>query len=280
MREVTDEGRTAEDLKEECANQKRAALKTRREQIDSGVPQNAMPFVAQARDTCASSWLNALPIQEQGFVLNKDEFCDALRLRYNLALQNLPSKCVCGDSFNVSHALTCKRGGFVSQRHDNIRDLLTVLLSKICKDVESEPHLTPLTNERMDHRTANTDDESRLDIKARGFWRRGQTAFFDVRVTHVNSPSQKNQATPKIFRAHEQAKKREYMQRVLDVEHGSFTQLVFGTNGGLGKECDQFLVALAEKLSRKCDEKYSQTCLLYTSPSPRDRSLSRMPSSA
>ena len=28
------------------------------------------------------------------------------------------------------------------------------------------------------------------------------------------------------------------------------------------------------------DEKYPDTCLLYTSPSPRDRSLSRMPSSA
>ena len=31
-----------------------------------------------------------------------------------------------------------------------------------------------------------------------------------------------------------QAKKREYNERILEVENGSFTPLVFGTNGGMG----------------------------------------------
>ena len=106
--------------------------------------------------------------------------------------------------------------------------------------------------------SANTNNESRLDIKAKGFWQRGQTAFFDVRVTHVNTESEKKRSTSNVFINHKQAKKREYMQRVMDIEHGSFTPLVFGTNGGMGKECEHFLSILANKIPEKDDEKYSQ----------------------
>ena len=229
------------------------------EVIDQYLPEQTHPYVQQARDKGASYWLNALPIQEQHFMLNKQEFRDALRLRYNLTLDNLPSVCPCGEPFNVAHALNCQKGGFVHQRHDNIRDLLTTLLSKVCKDVEAEPHLIPVTNEIMNLRSANTNDESRLDMKARGFWQRGKTAFFDVRVTHVNSLSQKNHTTSTVFRNHELAKKREYMQRVLDIENGSFTPLVFGTNGCMGQECDVFVSTLASKIASKESEKYSAT---------------------
>jgi hypothetical protein len=154
-----------------------------------------------------------------------------------MPLQDLPSKCPCGDQFNVTHALECRKGGLIHKCHDKIRDLLTGCLSRVCKDVEAEPHLIQVTSERFPLRSANTKDESRPDIKANGFWQEGRTAFFDVRVTHVNAESQRNKKTSEIFRRHEEAKKREYMQRVLDVEHGSFTPLVFGTNGGMGKEC-------------------------------------------
>ena len=55
------------------------------------------------------------------------------------------------------------------------------------------------------------------------------------------------------------AKKREYMERVLEVENGSFTPLVFGTNGGLGEECEKFLATLSSKIAAKDDESYSHT---------------------
>ena len=58
----------------------------------------------------------------------------------------------------------------------------------------------------------------------------------------------------------------------------------------MGKETDE-LLRLAEDVSSKrpgremdmlitAGERKAMSCLLYTSPSPRDRSLSRMPSSA
>ena len=45
-------------------------------------------------------------------------------------------------------------------------------------------------------------------------------------------------------------------------------------------EVDLTAVVDIDSKSRKVIEENYGTCLLYTSPSPRDRSLSRMPSSA
>ena len=47
------------------------------------------------------------------------------------------------------------------------------------------------------------------------------------------------------------------MERVIEIEHGTFTPLVFGTNGGMGEECCKFISKLASKLSEKQTESYS-----------------------
>ena len=44
---------------------------------------------------------------------------------------------------------------------------------------------------------------------------------------------------------------------MIDIEHGTFTPLGFGTNGGFGKECELIISKLAEKLSFKTDESYA-----------------------
>ena len=61
----------------------------------------------------ASNWLNTFPIEEKGYALHKGDFRDALALRYCLPVKNLPTNCVCGQSFNVEHAMICKTGGFL-----------------------------------------------------------------------------------------------------------------------------------------------------------------------
>ena len=40
-----------------------------------------------------------------------------------------------------------------------------------------------------------------------------------------------------IYRMHEDKKDRLYQRRVLDVDHGTFTPLVFTTAGGMGDKC-------------------------------------------
>ena len=77
-----------------------------------------------------------MPLADQGLALNKQEFRDSLRLRYNLPQVDLPSLWVCGDKFTVGHALSCKMGGFVAQRYDAVRNLLTEFINEVCKDVK------------------------------------------------------------------------------------------------------------------------------------------------
>ena len=56
-------------------------------------------------------------------------------------------------------------------------------------------------------------------------------------------------------------KKRSYSRRVLDIEHGSFTPLVFTSTGGMGPECLRFHCRLAELIANKKGEHYSRTIL-------------------
>ncbi|MCH2405735.1 MAG: hypothetical protein MK200_06040, partial [Nitrosopumilus sp.] len=127
----------------------------------------------------ASSWLNAIPLKQYGFHLDKEAFRDVLFLRYGIPMKRLPQKCVCGASFNEVHALNCSKGGFVLIRHNDIRDLTAELLSEICKDVSVEPILTPLTGETFVSKSAILDDDARCDVAARGFWVRGRKAYLD-----------------------------------------------------------------------------------------------------
>ena len=57
----------------------------------------------------------------------------------------------------------------------------------------------------------------------------------------------------------EQEKKRAYNDRIIEVENGTFTPLVFGTNGAMGDECKKFNKELALKLSNTRSENYSST---------------------
>ena len=145
----------------------------------------------------------------------------------------------------------------MNARHDTIRDVEAKLLKSVVNDVESEPPLQPVVNKESYGRSANTSDEARLDVRARGFWRQGQNAFFDVRVTNADCASQKNTKLQSVLRKHELEKKRSYNRRVMEVEHGSFTPLIFTTTGVMGYECSIYHKALAEKISAKKGEKYA-----------------------
>ena len=107
----------------------------------------------------ASIWLSSLPLKSESFSLSKREFNDGLYLRYGWNLKNLPSECVFKSKYSADHALSCRIGGFVTLRHDEMRDLSTDLLSTVCKVVRKEPWLQQSEN----------GVELRVDGSARGF---------------------------------------------------------------------------------------------------------------
>ena len=232
--------------------------------VDQKLPESLQKTLSRARDKGASNWLTVIPLEDEGYFLNKEEFRDAICLRYGLTLKGLPSKCPCNNAFNISHALNCKKGGFIhmTMRNDEIRNLEAKLLSQVCKDVAVEPKLIPVTGENFILSSANTEDNARLDVKARSFFRDGQTAFFDVRITNVNAESNKDLPTEAILRKAENDKKRVYNQRVIEIEQRTFTPLVFGTNSAMAKECQIVYKLLAKNLSLKRNKKYCEIMLL------------------
>ena len=79
------------------------------------------------------------------------------------------------------------------------------LLKEVSSNVATEPCLQPLSGENLRLASANANDG------ARGFWSICQDAFFDVRVFHPNTSSNRSGKLSAVYKRHEDAKKREYM---------------------------------------------------------------------
>ena len=162
-----------------------------------------------------SNWLTALPLLEHGFDLNKQQFWDCIHIHYGWELKNMPTTCPCGSKFDFQHGTSCKKGGFVTIRKNDIRDLTANILHEVCNDVEVEPRLLPVTRENLQYRSAIRGDEARLDIRARGFSERGKQAFLDVRVFGPNACRYLNSSLAQCYVSNEKEKKRQYNGRVL-----------------------------------------------------------------
>ena len=98
---------------------------------------------------------------------------------------------------------------------------------------------------------ANLQDEARLDISIRSFWEDGKWAFIDIMVFNPFAPTYLRNTIDKAFDSCEKIKKKHYNQRVIQIEHGTFTPLIFTPYGGAGREADNFIKRLALKIANK-----------------------------
>ena len=245
-------------LKQAAQKEKRDFLNEKAKSLTESASPKMKRMIELASEKGASSWLTVVPVSEMDFNLNKREFRDALKLRYDWSFEDNPTRCACGDLFNIDHAMICRQGGFIIQRHNELRDLEAELLSIVCNDVQIEPQLQEIDGEVLNS-GSNKAQDARLDVHARGFWERQRSAFFDIRVCHPNAESYKELTPKQIYRMHENEKKRLYNRRVVEIEQGTFTPLVFTTTGGMGEECKRYHSRLAEMIASKKGELYSKT---------------------
>ena len=138
VHEPPDETEIHATQREMCQVKKRY-LKEKLDQVKDSVSGKTLRAVDFPTQKSASSSPTVLPIKDMNFDLNNSEFRDAVKLRYDWDVPDMPSVCVCGDNFNVDHAMICKRGGFVIQRHNELRDLEAEMLRMVCNGVETEP---------------------------------------------------------------------------------------------------------------------------------------------
>ena len=83
---------------------------------------------------------------------------------------------------------------------------------------------------------AKKNDEVRVDICARSFWVSDQKAFFNVRVFDLNAGRYSKQNLKQCYSIKENEKKRHYNTRIMEIDQGGFTSLVFTGAGGIGGE--------------------------------------------
>ncbi len=205
----------------------------------------------------SSSWLSALPLRSLGYCINKKDFRDSILLRYGWPIPEVARHCACGETNSVNHALSCKKGGYVTFRHNVLVETEAELLREAkCKNVYTEPSLLP-TSKELHPKGTITSDGARLDIVATGLYGLNERTFMDVRITHPNAPS--NLATPldKLLVKNEKEKKSKYNSRVINTERASFIPLVFTTAATTAPECNKFHKRLAELISIKRKENYS-----------------------
>ena len=144
-------------------------LKHRAERTKEMAPRKTQRALDLVTEKGSSAWLTVLPLQDLGFNPNKREFCDAVKLCYDWPVEDIPSKCACGEAFTVDQSMICKLGGFITQHHNKLRDLETEFLSMVCSDVEIEPVLQDISGKHL-NRGSNKALDASVDIHVRGFW--------------------------------------------------------------------------------------------------------------
>ena len=117
--------------------------------------------------------------------MSRQEFVDNSRICLNLKVLNLPQHCNgCGAGFSIEHALSCKKGGLVSIRHDNVRDE-TGALAKLALPktrVSYKPFIFLGAGTRVGgvatpaESSSNADNDMRGDVLVHWLWKKGSLA--------------------------------------------------------------------------------------------------------
>ena len=128
------------------------------------------------------TWLSVILNCFDGTELSREEFQDNLAIRYGLRPRGLPKRCDgCREPFTVEHGLSCKKGGFVGQRHDDVCEELAhlCLMALTLSRISSEPKIFYGRDLTVAQRPANEvlGNEARETLERMAFEREGGPLF-------------------------------------------------------------------------------------------------------
>lgn len=89
-------------------------------------------------------------------------------LQYGLTLKLVPSYRGCSKSLFSPTWLSCKKGIFVTLKHNKLQDSIGEMLQKVTNDAKIEPILQPLTEKGVSI-DGNVSMKTGADISARAF---------------------------------------------------------------------------------------------------------------
>jgi hypothetical protein len=257
------------EVKSELKSRTKARNDSDLKSILSKLSRSDARTILRCKET--GQFISVLPSTVNGTELSKNEFRDALNIRYSRYPSDLPQLCDgCGRKFSVRHALQCKTGGLVIARHDEIKHELNDLASRalIPSAVRDEPLINtsrpavqmpePDQSNHSVHRNFHENQgDNRGDILIRGLWEGGTDCIIDVRVTDLDAKSSLSKDPAKVLENHEKEKKAKYLEPCLK-QRRHFTPFVVSTDGLLGEEAKSVLKKLSIALSVKWNKSYSE----------------------
>jgi hypothetical protein len=167
----------------------------------------------------------------------------------------LPAYCPsCGEMFDVSHALKCKKGGWGVRRHNEVVRAWIALFKRVSTYVEPEPTLAPPIG--LTRSTTTRRIDARADILARGLLVPMQDDYHDVAVIDTGAASYVDRKSASVLQDKETMKRGKYEERVEPLG-GSFTPLVCSVFGTLAPEAHGLLTRVVKGLDTEQAEKRS-----------------------
>ncbi|KAI2498784.1 hypothetical protein MHU86_15687 [Fragilaria crotonensis] len=211
------------------------------------------------RSAATGAWLSTRPSLLNGSDLSAEEFRDGVRLRLGLTPTSLPPRCDgCGERFTTEHAMSCRKGGLILHRHND----LVATWGQLCGQAHTPSTVSdePLIQTSQDAQAAGANrteptPELRGDIAVHGFWTRGTTAIFDVRVTDTDAP---RIATPPGEGPASREGEESQIRRLCIARRRTFTpRLLSGRHARRG---GHRAWRLASSLASKWRRSYSEVC--------------------
>ena len=255
-------GKSVKEERREVAKARKAAHAKNLKDITRGRSDKFK--LSCQRGAESGNWLTVQPNRFTGTEFSAEEFRDGLCLRFGLTPPNLPNRCDgCDDSFDVDHGLVCKKGGLVNRRHDDVKSEFGELSAQALQPsrVTDEPkiHTGQNTGARKVDGITTPAAEERGDVGVHGFWTKGKTAIFDIRITHAECKSNRGISHQKILKKQEKEKKSKYAEKCAE-RRRDFTPLCFTADGCMGAEANAAAKLLATLLSAKWNRTYSEVC--------------------
>ena len=143
-----------------------------------------------------------------------------------------------------------KKGGWIIQQHNEVREALGDLVSIAFRDVIREPIV-------RDADPVRGLPALVADLGVRGLWAAQTEALFDIRVMDTDAQSCTSQNVDSVLLSAENEKKKKYLDAV-ESRHASFTTFATTIDGVLALEANSVMKLLATKIALKWEKPLSE----------------------
>jgi hypothetical protein len=243
--------------REEAREVRIKALEQAARDLLKRTPGRAGKALEEALDSDCSDWLSYAPLMHRDLVLSRQAFRDAIALRMGVNLpDSLPAYCPsCGDPFSVSHALKCKKGGWVMRRHNEVARVWRALFKRVSDIVLPEPFVAPALPQYMTKRSTTRREDARADILVAGLFSLLRDAYLDCFVTDTGADCYVDKKAKSVLREKQARKRGKYDERVKPL--GDFAPLGCSVYGTLAPEAEAILTLVVKGLDAEKVEKTS-----------------------